>query len=390
MKIVDVTEFWSERGGGVRAYLSQLLGEGALRGHSVAVIAPGARDEEQPLGGGRVVRLRGPAMPYDPSYHALWNPRAIRRAVERERPDVLEASSPYVAALVATQDRSNALRSLVIHSDFIDTYARPVLSRALGARAADVALAPPWAALRALTARFDVTVCSGQWLTDKLRAHGCHRVACVPFGIRHGDFSPALRDTALRDELLGALRGHPGAALVAVVGRLAVEKRIPLVFKAIAEVQRTRPVAVVVLGDGPERARLEALARSLGLFVNFRGFVTDRRAYAATLASADVLVHGCACETFGFSVAEALASGVPVVVPDAGGAGELADPDASERYRPDATPVEVSVATLRLLGRPREALCAAALRAAARVRPAHEHFDALFALYASRLQEKAR
>lgn len=385
MKIVDVTEFWSERGGGVRAYLTQLLREGALRGHDVAVVAPGARDEVVPAENGRVIRLRGPAMPYDPSYHALWNPLAIRAAIERERPDVLEVSSPYVAALVATTIRSVGLRSLVVHSDFIETYARPVLSRSLGERLADVALAPPWAALRALTARFDVTVCSGRWLADKLISHGCHRVECVPFGIRHGEFSPERRDLALRDRLLGPRAHRDGAALVAVVGRLAVEKRIPLVFQGIAEIQKTRPVAVVVLGDGPERARLESLAKRLGLFVNFEGFVTDRARYATTLASADVLVHGCACETFGFSVAEALASGVPVVVPDAGGASEFADPDAAEQYPAEATAVEVSVATSRLLGRPRESLCAGALRAAARVRPAGHHFDALFALYESRL-----
>ncbi len=388
MKIVDVTEFWSERGGGVRAYLTQLLGEGAIRGHDVAVIAPGARDEEQRVAGGRVVRLRGPAMPYDPSYHALWNPRAVRAAIERERPDVLEASSPYVAALVATRVRSVALRSLVVHSDFIDTYARPVLSRALGDRAADVTLSPPWAALRALTARFDLTVCSGRWLADKLVSHGCHRVACVPFGIRHEDFSPSRRDEALRRELLGPHRERDDAALVAVVGRLAVEKRVPLVFEALAEAQRARPLAAVVLGDGPERPRLEALAKRLGLFVNFRGFVTDRAEYATTLASADALVHGCSCETFGFSVAEALASGMPVVVPDGGGAGDLADPEASERYPTDASPMEVSVATLRLLGRPRESLRAAAERAGRRVRPASEHFDALFALYAGRLKDR--
>lgn len=381
MKIVDVTEFWSERGGGVRAYLTQLLREGPRRGHDVAVIAPGARDAVEPLEGGRVIRLRGPAMPYDPSYHALWNPRAIERAIERERPDVLQVSSPYVAALVATRMRSVPVRSLVVHSDFIDTYARPVLSRAFGARAAAVALAPPWAYLRALTARCSVTVCAGQWLVDKMRAHGCERVERVPFGIRHAELSPMHRDLALRGALLGANRDRDGAALVAVVGRLAVEKRIPLVFLALAALSRERPVSVVVLGDGPERASLEALSRSLGLSVNFVGFVTDRARYATTLASADALVHGCACETFGFSVAEALASGVPVVVPDAGGAAEFATPEASERYAADGAPVDIAVATSRLLSRPRETLSESAVRAASRVPPSDAHFDALFSLY---------
>ncbi len=390
MKIVDVTEFWSERGGGVRAYLTQLLREGTTRGHEVVVVAPGARDEAVPLEGGRVLRVRGPAMPYDPSYHALWNVRAITDLIDRERPDIVEASSPYVAALVATRVRQVRVRSLVVHSDFIDTYARPVLQGAFGPRIADVALSPPWAMLRAATARFDVTVCSGRWLADKLEAHGCARVSCVPFGIRHAEFSPSLRDETLRASLLGALAAQPDATLVAVVGRLAVEKRVPLVFRAMAELRRTRPLAIVVLGDGPERPRLEALARELNLPVRFEGFVTDRPRFAKTLASADVLVHGCACETFGFSVAEALASGVPVVVPDAGGAREFADEGAAERYEPLGDAVAVSVATARLLRRPRAPMVAAAVAAAARVPPAESHFGALFARYESLLAEGPR
>jgi alpha-1,6-mannosyltransferase len=385
MKIVDVTEFWSERGGGVRAYLTQLLREGKARGHDVAVIAPGARDEVQALEGGRVVRLRGPAMPYDPTYHALWNPREIRAAIAREAPDVLEVSSPYVAALVATTARDIRLRSLVIHSDFIDTYARPVLSRAVGARATDTLLFPPWAALRALTARFGVTVCAGEWLATKLRDHGCARVACVPFGIRHGDLSPGLRDEALRAELLDGMGLGAGASLLAVVGRLAIEKRASKVFHALASLRAEHPLGVLVLGDGPERPALEALAKRLGLPTRFLGFVTDRGVYARHLASADALVHGCPSETFGFSVAEALASGVPVVVPDAGGASEFVDDASGERFQAEGTAVDIAVATRRLLRRPRGALSAAAFAASRRVGGAEAHFDALFALYRGRL-----
>ncbi len=383
MKIVDVTEFWSERGGGVRAYLTQLAREGKARGHDIVVVAPGPRDEETPLEGGRLVRLRGPATPYDPTYHTLWNPAAVAAAVRRERPDVLEASSPYVAAAVAIALGEIPCRSLVVHSDQIDTYARPVLSRALGDRVADLALAPPWALLRAATARFDVTVCAGEWLAAKLRAHGCERVACVPFGIRHDDLSPSHRDEALRVELLGPRAHAPGAALVAVVGRLALEKRVARVLHGLAELQKTRPLAVVVLGDGPERARLEALSHRLGLSVNFSGFVTDRARYARTLASVDALVHGCPHETFGFAVAEALASGVGVVVPDGGGAAEFAARDAAERYPVEGSAVDIAVATDRLLRRPWGERVEGAVRAAARVPHARDHFDALFARYAA-------
>lgn len=380
MKVLDLAEFFSERGGGVRAYLTQLLREGAARGHEMVVVAPGPRDEEVVQQGGRVIRLRGPAMPYDPSYHALWRVRDARAVIARERPDVVQASAPYIAAPVVASLKA-PLRVMVVHSDFIDTYARPVLSTLGGRRLADRALAIPWSLFARGAERFDLTVVSGPWLAAKLRGYGVPRVVCVPFGIDHERFSPSLRSETLRQELLGARAGDPRARLVVLAGRLAIEKRAALALRACALVDREIPLSVVVLGDGPERPRLEALARRLGLCASFTGFMKDRERYARCLASADLLLHACAVETFGFVVAEALASGTPVVVPDRGGAADFVDDHCAERFSADGGPVDTAVATLRLLRRPAPALRAAAVTAASRVPPAASHFDALFALY---------
>jgi alpha-1,6-mannosyltransferase len=386
VKILDLAEFFSERGGGVRAYLTQLLREGGKRGHELVVVAPGPRDEESALEGGRVVRLRGPAMPYDPSYHALTALGAARARIRAERPDVLQASAPYVAATVVATERA-PLRVLVIHSDFIDTYARPVLSRVGGPRLADFALAPPWKLFARLAGRFDLTLVSGAWLAAKLRRHGVPRVVCVPFGIDHARFCPAHHDPMARAEMLGPMASTPGARLLVIAGRLAVEKRARLALEACARASREVPVAVAVMGDGPERGRLEALAQRLGLCVTFTGFLKDREQYARMLASADALVHACAVETFGFVVAEALASGVPVVVPRAGGAAEFVNDDCAETFAADGGPVAAAVATLRLLRRPAAPLRDAAVRAAAKVDDASAHFDRLFSLYARALAE---
>lgn len=388
MKVLDLAEFFSERGGGVRAYLTQLLREGTKRGHELTVIAPGPRDETVSLEGGTLHRVRGPALPYDPTYHALYRLDRVRALIEATRPDVLQASSPYVAGWYARSVKHIPLKVLVVHSDFVDTYARAVLQPRLGRAWADRALAAPWSLVRRLASGFDRTVVAGEWLADKLRGHEIPRVVCVPFGIESGRFSPSNHDPAVRARFLGALAGNPDARLVAVVGRIAVEKRVGFVFDALAAVSRERPVAVMVLGDGPERARVEARAKRLGLCATFTGFITDREAYARTLASADALVHGCPHETFGFSVAEALASGVPVVVPDAGGASDFVNPDCGERYDAWGSPMDAAVATRRLLDRPLAPLRVAAAAAGRRVRDSGAHFDELFAMYAAALAAK--
>jgi alpha-1,6-mannosyltransferase len=159
-----------------------------------------------------------------------------------------------------------------------------------------------------------------------------------------------------------------------------VDKRQALSVEALERIQRARPVGLVVLGDGPERARLQQQARGLG-HVTFLPFTRNRSEFGAILASADLLLHAATCETFGFVLAEALTSGTPIVVPRAGGAQALAGPEYSETYAADAGPDGVARAVQALLARPRHELSRAAVLAAATLPSLDQHFDDLFAFY---------
>lgn len=381
MKVIDVAEFFSERGGGVRAYLTQLLREGALRGHSVTVVAPGPRDEVLRDGSSKLVRLAGPPMPYDRSYNVLTQWAAVRKLVKSEHPDVVQASAPWIAAPLVASISGIPLRVLVLHSDPVGTYARPVLRSFLPADRVVSVLTAPYRALAALASRFDATVVAGRWLGEFLTRAGLPRVHVVPFGVDRRELSPERRDSATRRALMGSLSDRPGASLVVVSGRLAVEKRVAHSLQIIKELQRYRPVAVAIVGDGPERKSLERHASALGLCATFTGFLTDRVTYAQTLASADVLLHSCAVETFGFTVAEALVSGLCVATPDEGGAAEFVRPCAGVRFDSYGPAVDAAVAVDRLLALPPGQRRRAAIEAGSDIPDASRHFDELFALY---------
>jgi len=111
------------------------------------------------------------------------------------------------------------------------------------------------------------------------------------------------------------------------------------------------------------------------------GFLRGRDTLAGAWASADAVVHGSAAETYGLVVAEGLCSGLPLVVPDTGGAADLAAPEYAETYPPGD--VDACVAALqRLLTRDFNTLQAAALDAAAqRVGTMRDHFEQLFEFY---------
>jgi alpha-1,6-mannosyltransferase len=237
-----------------------------------------------------------------------------------------------------------------------------------------------WAYLRSVCARADVTIVAGDWLRGELANQGCERVRTVHFGIDREAFGPERRDEALRRELLGSLAGDPEARLVLIAGRLAADKRQRLVIDALELVAKDRPVGLVLLGDGPERERLEARGRRLP---NFRGlrFTRDREEYARLLASVDALAHGSLCETFGFLLAECLASGTPLAAPDRGGAADLAAPGYAETYATFGGPEAAARAIQAVLSRPRSELSRLARSRAESIPTTREHYAALFRTY---------
>jgi glycosyltransferase involved in cell wall biosynthesis len=119
-------------------------------------------------------------------------------------------------------------------------------------------------------------------------------------------------DGALAGEAGAAKRRALGAARVAVtVGRLVASKRVDL---AIEHVARSRAFdALVVVGDGPERARLERLARQKRVDARFVGLVTRGEALA-WIAAADAVIHASSAEGASTVLREADALGTPVVL----------------------------------------------------------------------------
>lgn len=172
---------------------------------------------------------------------------------------------------------------------------------------------PLWEYMRRFHARAQLTFVPSRATRDEALGHGFH--PCLRIWSRGVDldlFSPARRSPELRQRMV------PDAEVVLLyVGRLAAEKRIDLLLQAYHRVHEAAPVrtALLVVGGGPERTRLEALA---GPGVRFTGYL-DGSALAAAYAGADLFVFPSDTEAFGNVVLEAMASGLPVIAPAAGG-----------------------------------------------------------------------
>jgi len=373
MKIVDVNGFYAGAGGGVRRYVDAKFAAAARAGLELTVIAPGEASCVEPREGGAVVWVEGPTMPFDPRYRLFGRREAVFAALDRVAPDLVEASSPWKSADLAVGWPGRAARVLVFHQDAVAAYGHTFLDRLLPWPAIDSLAAPYWARVRRLSRRFDVTVAGGEWLADRLAAHGVGNARAVPFGIESGPFSSEMRDPALRAGLLARCGAPEDGGLLVAVSRFHPEKRLPTVIEAFARANARRgDLGLVVIGEGLARATVERAAARAGRNV-LLGVINDRETLARHYASADLFVHGSGAETYGLAVAEAFASGLPAVIPDRGGAADLAARGRSVLYRTGDAADGARAILDALNGRLSDPAGAPASLEA--------HFAALFALY---------
>ena len=149
-----------------------------------------------------------------------------------------------------------------------------------------------------------------------------------------------------RDQLRRALGLAPGDIAVLCVARLVPEKGLDTLLRAVAEAGP--PLVPVLVGDGPERARLTRLARELGVGAIVVGDLSWECIVEAYVAG-DVFALLSRHEPWGVVVNEAAACGLPLVLSEhVGAAHDLLDPDANGILVPADDAAAAALALRRL------------------------------------------
>ncbi|MDI3312760.1 MAG: glycosyltransferase family 1 protein [Mycobacterium sp.] len=309
MRVAIVAESFLPDVNGVSNSVVRILEHLRHTGQEALVIAPdtppGKPRAERVYDGIRVHRTPSRMFPKVTTLPLGVPTPRILRVLNGFGPDVVHLASPallgYGGMLAAR--RLGVPTVAVFQTDvagFAASYGIGPLSRAA------------WAWLRHLHRLADRTLAPSTSAMESLAAHGIPRVYRWARGVDVVQFAPSARDQALRRHW-----SPHGKPIVGFVGRLAPEKHVD----RLAALAGDSTVQVVIVGDGVDRAKLQSTMPT----AVFTGALYGDE-LAAAYASMDVFVHPGEHETFCQAVQEALASGLPVIAPDAGGPRDLVSP----------------------------------------------------------------
>lgn len=290
-------------GGGAERLLVRLVQEGDARGWEQLVLNPFARELPATFAGlatsSRYRRRRCDRFAQLPALR-----RWVRGELQAFQPDIVHVMLFHALLTVASLPRRTGGRRLLTH-----VYGEGLRSEPHGTVKAWL---DRWAA-----ARFDRVVAISEAVRRFLvteYGYPAANITCIPPGWEGQPLPRAAGDRA---------------PTVICVAKLRPEKGHDILLAAFQVVRREVPDArLVLVGDGDLRPELEAqvAARGLDGAVAFTGAVPEIWPY---LAEADVFALASATEAFGMAIVEAMAAGLPVVVPAVGGVPELVEPGVS-------------------------------------------------------------
>ncbi len=313
LRVAVVTETYPPEINGVAMTTGRMVEGLVAAGHRVDLIRPRQAHEGAVIAADGVEQMLARGIPI-PKYANLQlglpAQKVLLRRWSHQRPDVVQVVTEGPlgwSALTAARK----LRLPVI-SEFHTNFHRYTGHYGVGWLKRPIA-----AYLRKFHNRADLTLVPTRALCAELAGQGIPRVDVVSRGVDTTLFDPARRSDALRRQWGLA----PDDLAVLYVGRVAPEKNLALLEQAFVAVRARHPRArLVLVGDGPALPQLRARLPEAVCAGAQTGVLL-----AAHYASADLFVFPSLTETYGNVVAEALASGLPVVAYRDAAAHELID-----------------------------------------------------------------
>ena len=268
---------------------------------------------------------------------AMVNQDSVQRVLGNDKPDIIHIHSPDPLGWAAMRyARHFGIPMVATYHTHFPSYAKYY----------HLEFAAPigWQILRALYSSSQALIVPSQATLEELADHGFKNLIHIPHGVDSDSFSPANRSEAWRSSILG---DDPNRVIVSFVSRLVWEKNPMVLVKAWKQLNNKGRAKLVIVGDGPARAKLEQLLPE----AHFTGKLSGAPLFEA-YASSDIFVFPSITETFGNVTVEAMASGLPAICAIAGGARDIVIPGKNGLLFDADKPIQLAQAIDELVTNP--------------------------------------
>ncbi len=336
MTICDITQGYTPMSGGIRTYIHEKMNY--IRNHTRhrhILIVPGDKNSVDQDGQCKIITVKAPYIPHCEPFRFMIDMGCVFSILCKEKPDVIELDNIYLTpypSFLYKKLKKSALFGFY-HTDFPTAYVEYYLKKIAGPHWGRFAKQIGIRYARSIYNRCDYTLSSTTQFSAILKDMGIQRVQVIPLGVDLELFNPARRNMQIRRQL-GVSENE---LLLVYAGRLDAEKRIDFILEAFEKIPSGLNARLLFIGEGPLKELLVHYTQ-FNSRVTYIPYIQNRKNLAHILASADIYITAGKYETFGLSVVEAQACGLPVIGVQSGaliervpqGTGLLAYPDSSE------------------------------------------------------------
>jgi alpha-1,6-mannosyltransferase len=341
--ILDINNFWSPSGGGVRRYHLQKMEHYKKKQSDFKLVFlmqdnhNGTEEISPTLTIEHVKALKVPGSWWE--YRFIYSASHIKPYIEKYNADIIEVGSPYVLPAAVRRACEGLEHKPVLtgfwHADFPVTYIRRTFGRVnefLGRQLENLA----WVYARHQFKNYQGIQVSCKEVMARMRSRGLLNLHWLPLGIDSELFTPACRDNALAEELKV---GNPNRLTMFFPHRFCKEKGVSLLLDAYPIVCKELGAepALVFVGTG-NRIRLVEEAAKKYKHVKYAGFIKKQEEMARWIASCEMGFALSGWETFGFSILEAMSCGQCLVGANTGAAAEHIGESGGGIILPEMTP----------------------------------------------------
>ncbi|MGL1902743.1 MAG: glycosyltransferase [Fibrobacterales bacterium] len=329
LTVLDCNNFWSPSGGGVRRYHLEKLAYYSKRNdvHYIFMMQDSSTYTEVINETTVIEHVEAFKVPGNWEYRFLMRSNPILTIINKYAPQIIEVGSPYLMPYLVTKavKRSHSPKATIVgfwHADFPVTYVQRFFKK-FNTHLARIMEALAWAFARKSYHSMQMILSSSTLVIERMIKHGMQNIKHLPLGVGLELFNPSKRDNALREQYQA---GESQRLILFFPHRFSDEKGIRTILDAYTTACQTLPIkpALVFAGTGPDLPLVMKYVESHS-HIHYVGFINSTEEMARWHASNDIGFALSSGETFGLSIVESLASGVPLIAVRDGAALEHAE-----------------------------------------------------------------